>query len=37
MVWWTVEAHDPAGALAQLPDFVALRTDVVEVSEVPIP
>ena len=37
MVWWTVEALDRWGALAQLPDFVATRTEVIEVSEVPIP
>jgi hypothetical protein len=36
-VWWTVEAHDPAAALAQLPAYVARRTTVDEVRAVPIP
>jgi hypothetical protein len=36
-VWWTVEAPDTAAALAQLPAFVAKRTVVDEVREVPIP
>ncbi len=37
MLWWTVEAETAPDALSQLPDYVAERTDVVEVSEVPIP
>src|SRR5829696_8328567 len=37
MVWWTVEAGDADDALAQLPLYVADRTDVFEVAEVPIP
>ena len=37
MVWWTVEASDAHAALAQLPDYVADRTDAVEVAPVPIP
>jgi hypothetical protein len=36
-LWWRVEAPDPVAALAQLPGFVADRTEVVEVGEVPIP
>jgi len=36
-IWWTVEAPDPESALAQLPPFVAERTVVTEVKEVPIP
>jgi hypothetical protein len=36
-LWWTVEAPSTYAALAQLPDFVAARTDVTEVQEVPIP
>jgi hypothetical protein len=36
-VWWTVEASDPACARAQLPSYVAARTTVDEVREVPIP
>lgn len=37
MLWWTVEAGDSGEALAQLPAYVADRTDAIEVSEVPIP
>ena len=37
MVWWTVEATDAPAALAQLPVYVADRTDAIEVAEVPIP
>jgi hypothetical protein len=33
-LWCTVRAADPAAALAQLPPFIAERTDVREVSEV---
>lgn len=36
-VWWTVEAADGTGALAQLPAYVRERTDVDEVRDVPIP
>jgi hypothetical protein len=36
-LWWTVEAPDEHAALAQLPDYVAERTQVSEVSEVAIP
>jgi hypothetical protein len=36
-LWWRVEASDAPAALAQLPVFVADRTEVVEVGEVPIP
>jgi hypothetical protein len=36
-VWWTVEASDPHAALAQLPPYVAARTALDEVREVPIP
>lgn len=34
---WTVEAEDMQRALALLPPFVAQRTEVNEVKEVPIP
>jgi hypothetical protein len=36
-LWWTVEASSSKEALAQLPGFVAERTEVSEVSEVAIP
>jgi hypothetical protein len=36
-VWWIVEAHDAAAALAQLPTYAAQRTTVDEVRPVPIP
>jgi len=36
-LWWTVDARDAEEALAQLPPFVADRTEVVEVREVSIP
>ena len=36
-LWWTVEADDERFALAQLPPYVAERTEVTQVSEVPIP
>jgi hypothetical protein len=36
-LWWTVDADDAGAALAQLPPFVAERTNVSEVREVPIP
>jgi hypothetical protein len=36
-MWWTVEAADPAGALGQLPPYVAERTTAHEVRDVPIP
>ena len=36
-LWWTVDAPSQAEALAQLPDYVAERTEVSAVSEVPIP
>ena len=36
-LWWTVEAADPQAALALLPNYVASRTEVVEVGEVPVP
>jgi hypothetical protein len=36
-IYWTVEAADADEALAQLPCFLAVRTEVTEVSEVPIP
>jgi hypothetical protein len=36
-LWWTVEAGSETDALAQLPEFVAERTEVSEVREVPIP
>ena len=36
-LWWTVDAPNQAEALSQLPDYVAERTEVSPVSEVPIP
>ena len=36
-IFWTVEAGGPKEALAQLPSFVAERTEVTEVRRVPIP
>ena len=36
-LWWTVEAADESAALAQLPAFVAERTDVQKIKEVQIP
>ena len=36
-LWWTVDAPGEAEALAQLPDYVAERTEVSAVSEVSIP
>jgi hypothetical protein len=36
-LWWTVEAPSEPEALAQLPPYVAERTDANQVSEVSIP
>jgi hypothetical protein len=36
-IFWTVEADGGEQALAQLPPFVAERTEVTEVRRVPIP
>ncbi|MGH2726863.1 MAG: hypothetical protein ACRDKS_07780 [Actinomycetota bacterium] len=36
-VWWTVEAPDEASAYAQLPPFVAERTELLELRAVEIP
>jgi hypothetical protein len=36
-VWWDVEAESAVAALALLPEFVAVRTDVVRVGEQVIP
>ena len=36
-LWWTVTAQDEQEALAQLPPFVADRTEVTAVREVSIP
>jgi len=36
-VWWTVQAASAEEALAQLPPFVAQRSEAAEVREVPIP
>jgi hypothetical protein len=35
--WWRVDAPDAAAALAQLPQFVAARTEVEAVREVMLP
>jgi hypothetical protein len=36
-LWWLVEADDQPAAIAQVPRFIALRTDVIEVGEVMVP
>jgi hypothetical protein len=36
-LWWTVEAPDEERALAQLPPFIADRTEVTAVREVTVP
>jgi hypothetical protein len=36
-LWWTVEAADATSALSLLPGYVARRTVVEEVREVPLP
>jgi hypothetical protein len=36
-LWWTVEAADERSALALVPPYLAERTEVTEVGEVPIP
>jgi len=36
-LYWRVEAADAAAALAQLPPYVASRTEAIEVTEVAIP
>lgn len=36
-VWWTVQAADDGAALAQLPPYVAARTEAVEVTELTVP
>jgi hypothetical protein len=36
-IWWWVQAHDTASALATLPEFVAARTLAIRVSPVSIP
>jgi hypothetical protein len=36
-LWWQIEAQSARAALAQLPEFLADRTRVVEVVETPIP
>jgi hypothetical protein len=36
-LWWRVEAPDRPAALAQLPPFVARRTEAIQVREVQIP
>ena len=36
-VWWLVEAADQPDAIAQLPRFIALRTEAIEVGEVTVP
>ena len=36
-LWWTVEATDPGEALSRLPEYLAERTQVVEVEELAIP
>ncbi len=36
-IWWQVEAKDELAALALLPPYVAERTEVAPISEVPIP
>lgn len=36
-LWWDVDADDETAALALLPDYVAARTRVIPIREVPIP
>jgi hypothetical protein len=36
-LWWRVEAADRQGALALLPPYVAVRTEAIQVRDVPIP
>ena len=36
-IWWTVEATDREAALAQLPEYVALRTEASPVGELATP
>ena len=36
-LWWRVEAANQGHALALLPDFVAHRTDAIEVRDIEIP
>lgn len=36
-IWWDVDAGSADEALAQLPGFVAQRTDAIQVGEVEIP
>jgi len=36
-LWWLVDAHDHAQALAQLPFYVAERSTVTEIREIQIP
>jgi hypothetical protein len=36
-IWWTVDADSEAAALSLLPHYVAQRTVVEEVREVPLP
>ena len=36
-IWWTVTAHDAAAALAQLPPWLAERTQPIPVGEIRIP
>lgn len=36
-IWWTIEAESEQAALALLPPYVAERTEISRVSEVPIP
>jgi hypothetical protein len=35
--WWQVEAEDAEAALAQLPPFVAVRTEIEQAREVRVP
>jgi hypothetical protein len=36
-MFWVLEASDEAGALAQLPDYVSRRSEILRVRPVPIP
>lgn len=36
-IWWTVEAADAPAALGMLPSWLAQRTEVAEVRDLPIP
>jgi hypothetical protein len=36
-LWWAIDAESQEGALSQLPRFLAVRTEVLEIGDVEIP